>query len=144
MNREEKFIKQLTKIYRTAFLSNMIKLILISLFIILSTILIWNKFEEKEYMTIIFLIIADIVFIGLAIILFKMSREYSSLKNSRINHCIHNPDLISEIIITPTKIVFEIKGMEDETILIKESKFKSELITNIKEVFGNNNIVKNH
>ena len=137
-------IKQLRRIQRTEFYNHAIKLIPLSLFVFFSPLLILDKFYKKDYLTILFLIVAELIFIGIAIVCYRMAKEKYSFKNSRIYQCIQNPELVTEIIVSSNKILFEIKGMEDETIFLKQSNLKSEILANIKEAFGENKIINNY
>jgi len=143
MEGREQFIIQLKRLRKNEFYSRLVKLIILAVFIILTPFVIVEKIQEKDIMTLGILLFAELFFIGITVLIFKAAFEFFSIKNSRIYQCIENPGAVTEIVITPHKIVFEIKGMEDETIFLKQSQFRSELVNNIKKVFGENIIVKN-
>ena len=143
MEGREQFTNQLKRLRKNEFYRRLVKLIILAVFIILTPFIIFEKILEKDIVTLGILLFSELFFIVITIMILKSALEFFRLKNSRIYQCIENPDAVTEIVITPHKIVFEIKGMEDETIFLKHSQFRSELITNIKEVFGENKIVNN-
>jgi hypothetical protein len=100
-----------------------------------------DQFKEQDIFTAIFLLIAELIFIGIVILLYRSAIEFNNISNSRIYQCIDSPEKITEIVVTPTKIVFEIKGMEDETIFLNDNSFRKEFLASVKNVFGNNKIV---
>lgn len=144
MEAKKKLIKQLRQKYKVLFYSQLIKVLFVLLFILLTPFSIYEKWQDNEFLTLILLIIAELVFIFILIILFNSAKEHYSLKNSSIYKCIDNPENITEIIVTPKKILFEIKGMEDETIFIKHSAKRERLLSYIKQIFGENKIINNY
>lgn len=144
MDAKKELIKQLHKKYNVHFYSQLIKVLIILLFILLTPFSIYEKWQENEILTLILLIITESVFIFILIILFNSAKEHYSLKNSSIYKCIDNPESITEIIVTQKKILFEIKGIEDETIFIKHSAKRERLLSYIKQIFGENKIINNY
>lgn len=144
MEGREQFINQLKRLRKNEVYSRLVKLIILTVFIILTPFVIFEKINDNDIITLGVLFFAELLFICMAIMIHKAALEFFSIKNSRIYQCIENPSAVTEIVITPQKIVFEIKGMEDETIFLKHSQYRSELITNIKEVFGENIIVNSY
>lgn len=144
MEAKKKLIKQLRQKYKVLFYSQLIKVLFVLLFILLTPFSIYEKWQDNEFLTLILLIIAELVFIFIFIILFNSAIEHYSLKNSSIYKCIDNPENITEIIVTPKKILFEIKGMEDETIFIKHSAKRERLLSYLKQIFGENKIINNY
>lgn len=144
MESKDRLVKQLKNIRKNIFISRLIKVVFLLAFVILMPIVIYEKIVANDLISVIFFIIAEVILIVVTIVLSKSAREFYSLKSSRIYKCMENPDAISEIIVTNEKILFEIKGMQDEKLYLKESKFRSLLISNITEVFGEDKIVKNH
>ena len=140
METKDKLVKQLNKLRLDELYSRLLRIFLLTIFIILIPILIYDKFIEKDTLTALVLLLAELLFIGIDIALYKGATEFFNLKNSRIYQCLENTEAVTEIVVTPIKIVFEIKGMEDETIFLKPSDFRTEFIKNIAKVFGENRI----
>lgn len=143
MEIKNKFKNQLKIIRRNEFFTRIYRLIPVSLFIVLSPILIWDNIIKKEYLIILLLLIAELAFFVLAFLLVKGAKDYLFINNSRIFQCINSPEKVTEILVTSQKIVFEIKGLEDETIYLKNSKFKANVILNIKKIFGEEKVIMN-
>ena len=144
MDTKERLVKHLKKLRKNEFYFLLVKIIFITTFLILTPIIIYEKIQERDFITIVLLLIAEMVLILVAIMLLKTAFEIFKIENSSIYQCINNPNAVTEIVITPNKIVFEIKGMEDETLFLKKSHFRSEMLSYIKEVFGENKIVDNY
>lgn len=142
MDAKEKLTKNLKRLRKNEFYFRLGKLIFLFVFVILTPIAIIERIIEGDVLTLVILFIAELIFIGISYIFFKDAIELKNITNSRIYQCIDNPVAVTEIVVTPDKIVFELKGMEDESILLKNSSSRTELINNIKEVFGENKIVK--
>jgi hypothetical protein len=140
METKDKLVKQLNKLRLDELYSRLLRIFLLTIFIILIPILIYDKFIEKDTLTALVLLLAELLFIGIDIALYKGATEFFNLKSSRIYQCLENTEAVTEIVVTPFKIVFEIKGMEDETIFLKPSEFRTEFINNITKVFGENKI----
>ena len=144
MESKKQLISQLKKLRQSAFNQNLLKVIFLTIFVILAPIIIYSKIQESDILTVVVLFIAETLFIGIIIILLNSGIFNNNIQNSSIYKCIENPGLVTEIIVTSEKIVFEIKGLEDETLFIKESIFKTEILKNIQDVFGENKIVNNY
>ncbi len=141
MENKNYFIKQLKYLRRVEFFSNFSKLIILLLFVMLSPIAIYEKIINSELFIALILMVAEIVFIVLSINFFSKAKEYSSIKKSRLFQCVNNPELVSEIIISKNKILFEIKGMQDETLYLKESEYRTKIIDSIVLIFGKNKVI---
>lgn len=141
MDSKNLLISQLKKLRNNAFNQSLLKVIFLTIFVILAPISIYSKIQESDILTVIVLFIAETFFIGIIIILLKSGILNKNIRNSSIYQSINDPGLVTEIIVTPDKIVFEIKGLEDETLFIKESTFRTEILKNIKDVFGENKVV---
>lgn len=141
MNAKEKLITNLKRHRKNGIYVCFIELILSLIFVVLTPIAIYEIIIEGDILTIVILSIAEIIFIGISIFLFKNIIELKNITNSRIYQCIENPVAMTEIIIRSKKIIFEIKGMRDETLYLSQSKFRNELIQNIINVFGTDKIV---
>jgi len=144
MGSKKQLISQLKTLRQSAFNQNLLKVIFLTIFVILAPISIFSKIQESDILTVVILFIAEAFFIGIIIILLKSGFFNNNIQNSSIYKCIENPGLVKEIIVTSEKIVFEIKGLEDETLFIKESIFRTEMLKNIQDVFGENKIVNNY
>lgn len=141
MENKNYLIKQLKYLRRVEFYSNFSKLIILLLFVMLSPIAIYEKIINSELFIALILMVAEIVFIVLSINFFSKAKEYSSIKKSRLFECVNNPELVSEIIISKNKILFEIKGMQDETLCLKESEYRTKIIDSIVLIFGKNKVI---
>jgi len=141
MESKKRLISQLKKLRKSAFNQSLLKVIFLGIFVILAPISIYSKIKESDILTVIVLLIAETFFVGIIIILLKSGISNRNIHNSSIYQSIEKPGLVTEIIVTSEKIVFEIKGLEDETLYIKESTFRTEILKNIKNVFGENKVV---
>lgn len=141
MKAKERLIKNLKMQRKNEICLRLIEFILSLIFVVLTPIAIYDILIEKDILITIILCVAEIIFIGISIFLFKNIIDLKDITNSRIYQCIEKPSAATEIIVTPTKIIFELKGMEDESIILKNSSLRIELINNIKEVFGENKII---
>jgi hypothetical protein len=141
MDAKEKLIRNLKQLRNNEFYIRLGKLLLLFVFVIITPIAIFERINDGDILTLVILLIAEILFIGISYVLLKDALELKNITSSRIYQCIVNPVAVTEIIVTPTKIVFELKGMEDESILLKPSSRRIELVNNIKEVFGENKVV---
>jgi len=137
-------IFHLKRIQKREFITSVIQLVSISFFVILTPFLIIEKILVNEYVTAFVLLIAEIIFFGIAVIIFKQIRENSSRYNRLINVCTENPGLVTEIIISKFRIHFEIKGFEDVSIFVKGTKYRKEIIISIKFLFDESQIVYNN
>jgi hypothetical protein len=111
--------------------------------VILSVFMIIDKIKERDFSTVILLFISGVLFSAIAYLFYKSAIDFYSIHKSRIYSCIENPEHVTEIIVTDKKILFEIKGMEDETLFIKDSGRKKEILDSIKIIFGDDKIVMN-
>jgi hypothetical protein len=138
------FAKQLIKQRQIEFYLRAVKVLLLFIIIVLSILMIFDKIQEREFSTVILLLISVVLFSAIAYLLYKSAMDFYSIHKSRIYSCIENPEYVTEIIVTSQKILFEIKGMEDETLFIKDSERKKEILESIKKIFGEDKIVINN
>lgn len=138
------FVKQLSIQRKREFFFRASKVLLILIIIVLAAFMIIDKVNVGDYATAVFLIISVVFYCTIAYLLFRSAMEFYSIHNSRIYFCIEKPEYVTEIIVTPQKILFEIKGMEDEALFIKNSKRKDEILESIKNTFGDDKIVMNN
>lgn len=143
MNEKEKFIKQLKKLRRNEFYRYLVKIIFIAILLSINPILVFDKIQEKDWITVVFLSIAEMLFIVIIITIIKPAGELFRIRYSRIYQCINIPEKVTEIVIKTDRIIFELKEMEDEIIYIRESDFRSEIVETIRLVFGSGKIVMN-
>lgn len=136
-------IKQIKKLRKIDYYYNLLILIIIMFFILICPVVIYNIIIKNEFLSAILLIFAEVFFITLSVNYYKKVRDLSANKRSRILDCIENPEKVTEIIILPNRILFEIKGKQDDSIVLKESEYRSQIIESIKLVFINANIVVN-
>jgi hypothetical protein len=142
MGAKEKLIKNLKSHRRNEIYFRSVELILSLLFVFLTPAAIYDIIIEGDSLTIIILCITEIIFLGISFFLTKIILDLKNITNSRIYQCIENPLAMNEIIIRSKKIIFEIKGMQDETLYLSQSKFRNELIENVINVFGSDKIVR--
>lgn len=135
------FIKQLKYLRRVDFYSYVSKLIILLLFVVLSPIAIYEKIVNSELLIALILVVAEIIFIVLSINFYIKAKEFSSIKRSRLYQCIKNPELVNEILVSKNKILFEIKGMQDETLYMKDSEYRKKIIDSIKSTFGESKVI---
>jgi len=138
------FVKQLIRQRKIEFYLRAYKILLLIIIVILSVFMIIDKIKERDISTIILLLISVVFFSAIAYMLYKSAMDYYSIHKSRIYSCIENPANVTEIIVTSQKILFEIKGMEDETLFIRDSGRKREILESIKIIFGDDKIVMNN
>ncbi len=138
------FVKQLIRQRKIEFYLRAYKILLLIIIVILSVFMIIDKIKERDIPTIILLLISVVFFSAIAYMLYKSAMDYYSIHKSSIYSCIENPANVTEIIVTSQKILFEIKGMEDETLFIKDSGRKREILESIKIIFGDDKIVMNN
>jgi hypothetical protein len=143
MDARTHFIKQLKRLRKIEFYTLMFKSLFFFVLCLCLSIILIEKFQERDNSTALFLLISLIFFIGIAIMFLKGALEFNSIENSQIINCIEKPYLVTEIIINSKKIKFEIRGMEDETIFLKNSARKDEIIQSIILIFGKDKIVMN-
>jgi len=134
-------IQQLKYLRKIEFYNYASKLGILLIFVVLSPIAIYEKTINSEFLLALILIFAEIVFLVLCINFYNKAKDFSSIKRSRLYQCIEKPELLNEIIVSDHKILFEIKGMEDETIYIRDSEYRDKIIDSIKSVFGSSIVI---
>lgn len=142
MESKNYLIKQIEYLRRVEFYSQLSKLILLSLYVIISPFVIYAKIINSELFVALILIIAEIVLIVLSYNIFFKVLEFSSIKNSRIYQCIDNPELVNEVLVSNNKILFELKGIQDEALFLKNSDYRNEIIDSIRTVFGKTKVIQ--
>jgi hypothetical protein len=138
------FVKQLIRQRKIEFYMRAYKILLLIIIVILSLFMIIDKIKERDFSTVILLLISVVLFSSIAYLFYKSAMDFYSIHKSRIYYCIEHPEHVTEIIVTSQKILFEIKGMEDETLFIKDSERKTEILNSIKNIFGEDKIVINN
>lgn len=139
----EYLFKQFNRLYKIDYLSKLVKLVLLVLFVLLSPILIYDKFISGKYLTVVFLLIAEFLFLFLSYSMYSEIRGKTSFTKSRIYKGFQDKNIVNRIIVSDNKILFDISDMEDEAIYLKNSEYKRNIVNSLKSVFGESKIVSN-
>lgn len=139
----EYLFTQFNRLYKIEYYSKLVKLIPLVLFVVLSPILIYDEFILGKYLTVVFLLIAEMLFLFLSFSMYSDIRGKTSFVKSRIYKCFQNQNIMSKIIVSDNKILFDISDMEDEAIYLKDSEYKRNIVNSLKSVFGESKIVSN-
>lgn len=139
----EYLFKQFNRLYKIEYYSKLVKLIPLVLFVVLSPILIYDEFISGKYLTVVFLLIAEMLFLFLSFSMYSDIRGKTSFVKSRIYKCFQNQNIMSKIIVSDNKILFDISDLEDEAIYLKDSEYKRNIVNSLKSVFGESKIVSN-
>jgi hypothetical protein len=139
----EYLFTQFNRLYKIEYYSKLVKLIPLVLFVVLSPILIYDEFISGKYLTVVFLLIAEMLFLFLSFSMYSDIRGKTSFVKSRIYKCFQNQNIMSKIIVSDNKILFDISDMEDEAIYLKDSEYKRNIVNSLKSVFGESKIVSN-
>lgn len=139
----EYLFKQFNRLYKIEYYSKLVKLIPLVLFVVLSPILIYDEFISGKYLTVVFLLIAEMLFLFLSFSMYSDIRGKTSFVKSRIYKCFQNQNIMSKIIVSDNKILFDISDLEDEAIYLKDSEYKRNIVNSLKTVFGESKIVSN-
>lgn len=134
---------QFNRLYKIDYISRLVKLLPLVLFVVLSPILIYDEFISGKYLTVVFLLIAEMLFLFLSFSMYSDIRGKTSFVKSRIYKCFQNQNIMSKIIVSDNKILFDISDMEDEAIYLKDSEYKRNIVNSLKSVFGESKIVSN-
>lgn len=136
-------ITQFRRLYKIELFNKMVKLFLLVLFVLLNPILIYDGIITRKVFTVILLSIAEFLFLFLSYSTYSDVRNKNSFSKSRIYKGFQNQNIVNRIIVSDNKIVFDISGMEDESIYIKNSEYKRKIVNSLKSVFGESKIVTN-
>jgi hypothetical protein len=139
----EYLFKQFKRLYTIAYLSKLVRLVLPVLFVLLSPILIYDKFISGEYFDVVFLSLAELLFLFLSYSMYSDNRGKTSFTKSRIYKGFHDKNIVNRIIVSDNKILFDLSDMEDEVIYLKNSEYKRKIVNSLKSVFGESKIVTN-
>lgn len=139
----EYLFKQFNRLYKIDYISRLVKLLPLVLFVLLCPILIYDEFISGKYLTVVFLLIAEMLFLFLSFSMYSDIRGKTSFVKSRIYKCFQNQNIMSKIIVSDNKILFDISDMEDEAIYLKDSEYKRNIVNSLKSVFGESKIVSN-
>lgn len=139
----EYLFTQFNRLYKIEHLSKLVKFVPLVLFVLLSPILIYDEFILGKYLTVVFLLIAEFLFLFLSYSMYSDIRDKTSFTKSRIYKCFQNQNIMSKIIVSDNKILFDISDMEDEAIYLKDSEYKRNIVNSLKSVFGESKIVSN-
>ena len=139
----EYLFKQFNRLYKIEYLSKLVKLVPLVLFVVLSPILIYDVFISGKYLTVVFLLIAEFLFLFLSYSIYIVIRGKTSFAKSRIYKGFQNQNIVNRIIVSDNKILFDISDMEDEEIYLKNTEYKGKIVNSLKSVFGESKIVSN-
>lgn len=139
----EYLFKQFNRLYKIEYLSKLVKLVPLVLFVILSPILIYDEFISGKFLTVVFLLIAELLFLFLSYSMYSEIRGKTSFTKSRIYKGFQDKNIVNRIIVSDNKILFDISEMEDEAIYLKNSEYKRNIVNSLKSVFGESKIVSN-
>jgi hypothetical protein len=121
----------------------MVKLFLLVLFVLLNPILIYDGIITRKVFTVILLSIAEFLFLFLSYSTYSDVKNKNSFSKSRIYKGFQNQNIVNRIIVSDNKIIFDISGMEDESVYLKISEYKRKIVNSLKSVFGESKIVTN-
>ncbi|MCB0537100.1 MAG: hypothetical protein KDC92_09765 [Bacteroidetes bacterium] len=139
----EYLFKQFNRLYKIEYLSKLVKFVPLVLFVLLSPILIYDEFILGKYLTVVFLLIAEFLFLFLSYSMYSDIRDKTSFTKSRIYKGFQDKNIVNRIIVSDNKILFDISDMEDEAIYLKDSEYKRNIVNSLKSVFGESKIVSN-
>ena len=139
----EYLFKQFNRLYKIEYLSKLVKFVPLVLFVLLSPIVIYDEFILGKYLTVVFLLIAEFLFLFLSYSMYSDIRDKTSFTKSRIYKGFQDKNIVNRIIVSDNKILFDISDMEDEAIYLKDSEYKRNIVNSLKSVFGESKIVSN-
>lgn len=139
----EYLFKQFNRLYKIEYLSKLVKFVPLVLFVLLSPILIYDEFILGKYLTVVFLLIAEFLFLFLSYSMYSDIRDKTSFTKSRIYKGFQDKNIVNRIIVSDNKILFDISDMEDEAIYLKDSEYKRNIVNSLKSVFGESKIISN-
>ncbi|MFA5431858.1 MAG: hypothetical protein WC319_03180 [Candidatus Paceibacterota bacterium] len=136
-------ITQFRRLYKIELFNKMVKLFLLVLFVLLNPILIYDGIITRKVFTVILLSIAEFLFLFLSYSTYSDVKNKNSFSKSRIYKGFQNQNIVNRIIVSDNKIIFDISGMEDESVYLKISEYKRKIVNSLKSVFGESKIVTN-
>ena len=139
----EYLFTQFNRLYKIEHLSKLVKFVPLVLFVLLSPILIYDELISGKYLTVVFLLLAEFLFLFLSYSMYSDIRDKTSFTKSRIYKGFQDKNIVNRIIVSDNKILFDISDMEDEAIYLKDSEYKRNIVNSLKSVFGESKIVSN-
>jgi len=139
----EYLLKQFKRFYKIEYISKLVKFVPLVLFVLLSPILIYDEFILGKYLTVVFLIIAEFLFLFLSYSMYSDIRGKNSFAKSRIFKGFQDKNIVNRIIVSDNKILFDLLDMEDEAIYLNNSEYRRNIVNSLKKVFGESKIVSN-
>ena len=136
-------ITQFRRLYKIELFNKMVKLFLLVLFVLLNPILIYDGIITRKVFTVILLSIAEFLFLFLSYSTYSDVKNKNSFSKSRIYKGFQNQNIVNRIIVSDNKIIFDISGMEDESLYLKNSEYKRKIVNSLKSVFGESKIITN-
>ena len=139
----EYLLKQFKRLYKIEYISKLVKFVPIVLFVLLSPILIYDELISGKYLTVVFLLLAEFLFLFLSYSMYSDIRGKNSFAKSRIFKGFQDKNIVNRIIVSDNKILFDISDMEDEAIYLNNSEYRRNIVNSLKKVFGESKIVSN-
>ena len=144
MNKSKEYlIGEITRRRKIHFYNSIVKMSFITVFVALCPLLIYKSVIQKDLLISFFLLMSEVVFVVILIFLFRFVKDKINVRESRIIKCIENPEILSEFIVNNYSFLFEIKGMENETLIISHNETRKKILIALKDVFDSSKIVTN-
>lgn len=140
MNDKEHLLSQLKRLNRIDLANSILKLIPLVLFVLLNPIIIINEIGKDFSFTVVFLIIAEFLFVFLAYTVFSNVLKVYNFKKSNLFNCIQNTIIVNKIIVQDNKILFDLIETEDEILYLNNSDLKSKIVLAMKKYFGESKV----
>ena len=80
----EYLLKQFKRLYKIEYISKLVKFVPLVLFVLLSPILIYDELISGKYLTVVFLLLAEFLFLFLSYSMYSDIRGKNSFTKSRI------------------------------------------------------------
>ena len=139
----EYLLKQFKRLYKIEYISKLVKFVPLVLFVLLSPILIYDELISGKYLTVVFLLLAEFLFLFLSYSMYSDIRGKNSFAKSRIFKGFQDKNIVNRIIVSDNKILFDLLDMEDEAIYLNNSEYRRNIVNSLKKVFGESKIVSN-
>jgi len=134
-------INKFEQIYKIEVYLKLIKLIPTVFLIIICPFALFKEIVIFQYFNGIMLIIAETLLIFFLVNQIKNLKSRNFFKNSNILKCFFDKNILNKIIVTDNKLFFDINGIEDETIYLKNDKNMQKIINSLIIVFNESKIV---
>lgn len=134
-------IRKFEQIYKVEVYLKLIKLIPTIFLVIICPFALFKEIAIYQYFNGIILIIAEFLLIFYLVNQIKNLKNRNYFKNSNILKCFYDKSILNKIIVTDNKLFFDINGIEDETINLKNEKELKIIINSLTFVFSESKIV---